>query len=233
MPFLQILATTLFVGIVAYLFQTLRTMLNEIFGTSRWTIYLAAWLLILMIVSRTGLVNFTGMPPRFMPIIMIPLATAFIVPFRGQARRWLGAQPHQRLIAPQSFRIVMEVVLWLLFLGGLMPQLMTFEGRNWDIVAGVGAVIASIAISRTSSGSNQRWIGLLFNVIGLALLINVTIHGIGSTPSALRIFETEPANTLVLEFPWIWLPGFVVPAAYFFHVLSIRRSLLHNDGSRE
>lgn len=233
MPFLQIIATTLFVGIVAYVFLTLRTMLNEIFSTSRWTIYLAVWLVILMVASLTGVVNFTGMPPRFMPIIMIPLAAAFIVPFRGQARRWLVAQSPQRLIAPQSFRIVMEVVLWLLFLGGLMPELMTFEGRNWDIIAGVGAVIASIAISRTSSGSIQRRIGLLFNVIGLALLINVTIHGIGSTPSALCIFETEPANTLVLAFPWIWLPGFVVPAAYFFHVLSIRRSLLHNDGSRE
>lgn len=231
MPFLQIFATTLFVGIVVYLFLTLRSILNEIFGTSRWTVYLVAWLVIQTAASLTGIVDFSGMPPRFMPFIMIPLATAFIVPFKGQTRRWLGAQSYQRLIAPQSFRIVMEVVLWLLFLGRLMPQLMTFEGRNWDIIVGIGAVIAPFMIARASTASGQRRIALLFNVIGLALLINVTIHGIGSTPSALRIFETEPANTLVLTFPWIWLPGFVVPAAFFLHVLSLRRSLLHNDRS--
>lgn len=225
MSVLEIVATVLFLGIVAFIYNTLRAMLNELFGTTRWTYYFAAWLGVLMIVSLTGVVDFSGMPPRFMPIIMIPLATSVIIAFRGRARTWLTTQSPARFIAPQAFRIVMEVVLWMLFLAGLMPQLMTFEGRNWDIIAGISAVIATMKGGRTSA--------IVFNVIGLALLVNVTIHGIGSTPSALRIFETEPANSIVLSFPWIWLPGFVVPAAYFLHFLSIRRLLLHDDGARK
>jgi hypothetical protein len=228
MSLIEMAATVLFLGIVAFVFTVLRRILNDLFGTTRWTYYLGVWLAILMIVSLTGAVDFSGMPPRFMPIVMVPLITAVAIAFKGRTRVWLTSQDQTRFIAPQAFRIVMEVVLWMLYLQGLMPQLMTFEGRNWDIVAGISAVVATILIGRSTALSRQRSVALVFNMIGLALLLNVTIHGIGSTPSALRIFETEPANTLLLNVPWIWLPGFVVPAAYFFHLLSFRRSLLND-----
>ena len=40
-----------------------------------------------------------------------------------------------------------------------------------------------------------------------------------------RYFINEPANTIVTEFPIIWLPGFLVPLAYGLHFLSLRQLL--------
>jgi hypothetical protein len=41
----------------------------------------------------------------------------------------------------------------------------------------------------------------------------------------------EPANTVIAYFPFVWLPGFVVPVAYTLHLLSIKKCLLEKRGA--
>ena len=40
----------------------------------------------------------------------------------------------------------------------------------------------------------------------------------------------EPANDIVTYFPMAWLPGLLVPLAYYLHFMSLRQVLLKNKG---
>ena len=43
-----------------------------------------------------------------------------------------------------------------------------------------------------------------------------------SMPTSIRYFMNEPSNTLVGQFPFILLPGILVPIAYTMHIFSLR-----------
>ena len=61
-----------------------------------------------------------------------------------------------------------------------------------------------------------------WNLVGLALLINIVTIAVLSAPLPIRMFHNEPANTLVAFFPYIWLPTFLVQAALGGHLLVFR-----------
>jgi hypothetical protein len=71
--------------------------------------------------------------------------------------------------------------------------------------------------------ADNRKLMIAWNLISLGLLINIVAIAIVSMPSPLRIFHNEPANTIVAEFPFIFLPTFLVPLAYGLHFLSLRK----------
>jgi hypothetical protein len=64
---------------------------------------------------------------------------------------------------------------------------------------------------------------LLWNLVGLGLLINIVIIAILSTPVSFRVFLNEPANTFITHAPYVWLPVFLVQAALCGHLLVFRR----------
>ena len=63
--------------------------------------------------------------------------------------------------------------------------------------------------------------------MGLLLLGNIAAIAVLSTPLPFRFFMNEPANTIVFNFPFVWLPVFVVPFAALLHVLSIKKIWMH------
>jgi len=109
----------------------------------------------------------------------------------------------------------------MLFIQELLPIQMTFEGRNFDILAGItGPIVAYLAYSKKVL---SRSVVIAWNILCLGLLINIVVTALLSIPSPFRYFMNEPANTIVAEFPIIWLPGFLVPLAYGLHFLSLRK----------
>jgi len=66
-------------------------------------------------------------------------------------------------------------------------------------------------------------VALLYNIGGLLLLVNVLVIAVLSMPTPLRVFHNEPANTLLAYFPYIYLPGVLVPLAYTLHIFSLRQ----------
>lgn len=222
MPTELIIAYTLFLFVVLYVAITMKSVVNAMFNIT-WSIWpIIAWLCLTAAASTSGfLLDFSATPPRIALLIVPPFATVIYIVSRRSITPWLDAQPLTTLILPQTFRIVVEVVLWLLFLSGKLASLLTFEGRNFDVIAGIGAVAAYLYLRRTPSAA----VSLIFNITGLLLLVNVTVHGIGSTPTALNIFTTVPPNTIMATWPMVWLPAFVVPSAYLLHFLSLRQTL--------
>ncbi|MCZ6531756.1 MAG: hypothetical protein O7A08_02185, partial [SAR324 cluster bacterium] len=100
-----------------------------------------------------------------------------------------------------------------------VPQQMTFEGRNFDIVAGITA-LALFLISRR--WALNRWLVLVWNLAGLALLVNIVTVAVLSAPVPFRVFMNEPASVFVTTVPYIWLPAILVQAAWFCHLLVFR-----------
>jgi hypothetical protein len=119
-----------------------------------------------------------------------------------------------------------EVLLWILFIDGLLPEQMSFEGRNFDILAGLTAPII-VWFIRTEKISRNALI--LWNIVCLGLLTNIVIIAILSTPTPVRIFFEEPSNTIVTYFPVSFLPGLLVPLAYTLHFFSLRQLFIRPD----
>jgi hypothetical protein len=184
-------------------------------------ICIAVWTLFVSIWSLSGrMEDFSVFPFNFMPVLLIPMIAAIAWISSSAVSQVLSNLPPADIIRLQSFRFFVEVLLWLLFTQNLLPVQMTFEGRNFDIVAGITAPIVAYLASR---GKISRGGLIAWNVFGLCLLINIVVTAVLSTPSPWRIFMNEPANYIVTYFPISWLPGLLVPLAYYLHFLSIRQ----------
>ena len=97
---------------------------------------------------------------------------------------------------------------------------MTFEGRNFDILSGLSAIVVAVLITKNKISPP---LVIAWNFAGLALLVNIVTIAILSMPTPLRVFMNEPANTIVTKFPVVWLPALLVPLAYGLHFLSLRQ----------
>ena len=170
--------------------------------------------------------NWTSMPPHFLVLIVPPLIGIFILFFSPRFNKFLESVPAHWLVYIQSFRIFMELILWTLFLEGVIGKQMTFEGRNFDVLVGITALPVGYLIS---SGKLKSRSGIIaWNIFGLIMLANIVAVAILSTPIPIRVFTEGPANTMIAYFPFVWLPGFVVPVAFAMHLFSIRKALQRN-----
>jgi hypothetical protein len=113
-----------------------------------------------------------------------------------------------------------ELVLWLLYRDGICPQQMTFEGWNFDILAGLTAPL--VAYLAFGAGRNNKTLAIAWNVIGLGLLLTIIMTAILSAP---QIGVFQPENRMIAYWPMIWLPGFVAPFALMLHLFSLRQLL--------
>jgi hypothetical protein len=120
----------------------------------------------------------------------------------------------------------MEIVLWLTFVDNIIPIQMTFEGLNYDILVGLTAPVVACFCFTIKKWS--RTVAIIWNFFGLALLLNIVVISVLSAPVPFRVFMNEPANTFVAQLPFVWLPAFVVPVAYWMHILSLKQLLTAN-----
>jgi hypothetical protein len=118
---------------------------------------------------------------------------------------------------------VVELVLFWLFLNNTVPELMTFTGRNFDILAGITA--PSVAYFGLQKSKLSRQIILIWNVLCLGLLLNIIVNALLSAPSPFQQFAFEQPNLALANFPFSWLPTFIVPIVLLGHLVSIRRLL--------
>jgi hypothetical protein len=183
---------------------------------------LGGWLAATALLAHAGAFgDFSRLPPRLLLALAPPLF-AIIWLCRSQAvARLLEETPPGWLVYPQSFRIVMEIILWQLFVAGAAPAIMTFEGRNVDILVGLTApLVAWLCFTRRSW---TRRAAIWWNAAGVVILANVVGHAQLAAPTPFRVFHVEPPVTFIAYVPWIWLPAFLVPLAWALHALSMRQ----------
>jgi len=184
---------------------------------------LIGWAVVTAILSLAGILgDFSTFPPKLFIVLVIPLATIIWVVRRKEMKEILLHTPPASIIWIQSFRIVVEVLLWRLFVDNLAPIQMTFEGRNFDILSGLSAIVVAVLVTKNKISSP---LVIAWNFAGLALLANIVTVAILSMPTPMRVFMNEPANPIVTKFPVVWLPALLVPLAYGLHFLSLRQYL--------
>lgn len=179
------------------------------------------WLALLSVLSLEGFfLDFMAIPPRVLLSVMVCFVVIIVLATNKKFGKLLMEFPVTWLIVPQVFRIVIEIVLWMLHKNGNTPVQMSFEGLNFDILAGISApVIAYLAFGQ---GRKNYGLALAWNFISMALLTNILIIATLSMP---LIGAFDEPNTFVAYFPYILLPGFVAPFAMMLHVLSIKQLL--------
>jgi hypothetical protein len=192
---------------------------------SRWSrAFLAIafiWLIIQSVLSLALYYTKTDtMPPRLLLAVIPPILLILGLFATVRGRRWLDQLDLGRLTLLHAVRVPVELVLFWLFLQKTIPQEMTFEGRNFDILAGIGAIlIYYFGFIKKQLTVNAL---LLFNFLGLVLLLNIMFHGILSLPTPFQQFGFEQPNIALMYFPFVWLPSCIVPLVLVSHLASIR-----------
>ena len=98
------------------------------------------WLIIQTVLAEKGFyTRSSGMPPRLTAAVLPPvifIIACFLVP---AGRRYLDTLDARMLTWLHIVRIPVEFCLYTLMIHHLVPEIMTFEGRNFDIISGITA----------------------------------------------------------------------------------------------
>ena len=182
---------------------------------------LAGWLVLTGGLAASGLLlAFDSFPPPVMRLILPALAMTTAVCLSSVGRGWVERWSLAGLVAFQAFRLPLELIMHEAAREGVMPQQMTFTGRNWDILTGLLALPLAYLLTRGKVTSAWVW---AWNVLGLGLLVNVVTVAVLSVPGPFRHFMNEPANVWIGYAPFVWLPTVLVPLALAGHLLVARK----------
>ncbi|MDX2190293.1 MAG: hypothetical protein SFY32_10545 [Bacteroidota bacterium] len=186
---------------------------------------LSGWLVFQAFLGLSGFYLVTDtIPPRFILLISIPILAIIIIFNTKQGKEYLNALDPGTLTLLHVIRIPVELVLFWLFLNKGVPELMTFEGRNFDILSGITAPFIYYFGYRKNFLSKN--VLLIWNVVCLGLLFNIVTNAILSSPVPFQQFAFDQPNVAILYFPFVWLPCCVVPIVLFAHLVSIRKLLM-------
>jgi hypothetical protein len=183
-----------------------------------------AWLLLQGVVASTGFYTVTDtIPPRFMLLVIPPFAFIVFLFLTEKGRRFIDSLDVKALTLLHIVRIPVEIILLMLFLQKTIPQIMTFEGRNFDILSGISALfIYYFGFVRKTLNKNLI---IAWNFLCLALLVNIVTIAILSAPFTFQKLAFDQPNVAVFYFPFVWLPAFIVPVVLLSHLVSIRQLL--------
>ena len=178
-----------------------------------------------MFAERGSFRDWSSTPPPFALLVAGIVIVSTAMSFSELGRRLALFIPLWVHVAVQGFRLPLELAMHTMSEIGVMPPQMTYTGRNFDIVTGATAVVVAglVATGRGGAKLVAAW-----NVMGLALLINVVVVAILATPR-FRYFGDDHLNTWVTYPPYVWLPAVMVLAALaghliIFRALALRRS---------
>lgn len=183
---------------------------------------ITTWTAIQAVVSISGFYTTENtLPPRFALAVLPPLIFITIIFITKTGRTFMDSLDVRALTLVHIIRIPVELVLLWLYMHKAVPELMTFEGRNLDILSGITApLIYYFVFIKNSAGKNVL---IIWNFICLALLINIAFNAFLSVPTAFQKFAFEQPNVALLYFPFTMLPSVIVPLVMFSHLASIRK----------
>lgn len=208
---------------ILFIFITIITLTLFFYATNK---NKSVLIIILAIGSLQALLSHNGFflindtfPPRLLLIITPGLLLIIYSFFSMKGKAFIASIDLEKYTYLNTIRIMVEIGLFILFIHKLVPESMTFEGRNFDVISGITAPF--IAYFGFTKRTLDKSIIVAWNVICLILVLQVVVTGVLSAPSALQQLAFEQPNVAVLLFPFIWLPGIIVPIVLFGHLVSI------------
>ena len=192
---------------------------------SPWALGWLAWQALIAALALSGFFAVYDQPWRALPTVGATLALTAWLALRPAHGAWFLKTPRSFWPALQSFRLPLELLLYRLVLDGVIGQQMSFAGFNFDILVGVTAPFIAGLVWRCRERRGVKRALIIWNLFGLALLVNIVVIAVLSIPFPFQFFTQEPANRMVTAFPFVWLPTLLVPLAMFAHLVSLRLTL--------
>jgi hypothetical protein len=185
---------------------------------------LCVWILYVGLLGYFGVFKNTAMRPPGMAFLLVPVLFFLFIFIVFIIRSADGADlalafPLWIILGTQCFRIGVELCLHQLWLDGLAPKMLTFEGANVDIYIGVSAPVIAWLSTRGRLGMK---LALAWSALGLLSLANVVIRAVLTAPGPFNMIHAEVPNRMIGTFPFMFIPGFFVPLAAVLHVVAIR-----------
>ncbi|MEO7923214.1 MAG: hypothetical protein ABIR30_06005 [Chitinophagaceae bacterium] len=180
------------------------------------------WLLLQAAISLSGFYTVTDtLPPRFAIAVLPPLIFVAWLVTSPAGKLFTTKLSLQKLALLHTVRVPVELGLYFLSVHKVIPGLMTFEGSNFDIVAGLTAPL--VYYFGFVKNKFPRKLILTWNFIGIGLLANIVIRALLSAPFPTQQFAFDQPNIAILYFPFVWLACFIVPVVLYAHLASIRK----------
>lgn len=182
---------------------------------------IAAWFAVVFALERAGVFSkLEEMPPKIPLLAFGAMGLAWVISRVKGVKQALEVMPAWWEVALQTFRAPLELALYSLFVVGLLPEQMTFAGRNFDVLVGVTAPVMAFLMATKRA---PRWLQWAWQLGSVALLVNVVSIAITSAPGPLHLDWMGAPLTIVAQWPYALLPAFMVPVAALGHALAISR----------
>lgn len=215
------LTTFLCVGI---LFYAIKRTVFETIAAKIVTFSIGFWLLFTAVLAKGGFYEAADtMPPRVVLFGVLPANLLIIALFVFARRSFIENLPLKTLTILHIIRIPVEIVLLWLFQERWIPQSMTFEGSNYDIVSGITAPIVYFLAFRGKTVNKPLLI--IWNIVALILLVIISATAALAFPWPMQQIAFGQPNRAVMYFPLVWLPAVVVPIVLFCHLASLWKLL--------
>lgn len=170
--------------------------------------------------SISGVLETFELPPRFVVFIILPVFIFTGIFLNKQKNKeWIQQIPTSWLVLVQSFRLIVEIIFVFSITAGILPENVTIEGYNMDMIFAVSAVLVWFAYTR-------KWIGeqvlLAWNYLGLVVLASIIFVFMTTIFASEAVYgEYIPMSIEFTMWPYNLVAGFLMPSAVFIHVLSI------------
>ncbi|UYL10306.1 hypothetical protein B9G69_006900 [Bdellovibrio sp. SKB1291214] len=157
--------------------------------------------------------------PIALAYFTLVLVVSFGVALSSYGNRLALGLSLSALVLFQGFRLPLEVILHRWAQQGTMPFTMTWTGYNFDVLAGILAlVIAPIA----NRHKGAVW---FFNIVGIILAFNAVYVGVMSSPLPFA-WDIEPRLLLLYHIPYFLVMPVCVGGAIAGHVI-LTKALLY------
>src|SRR5437899_12338979 len=176
-----------------------------------------AWTAAINGVFRTGASPLPLLPSAiFLPMII----GAPLLLLSKRVGQLLDAMPTTWLIALQLYRVFGSQ--WLAYwLRGLLPGLWALPAGTGDVLTGLFAVPAAIALA-TGTAEGQK-AAFVWNIFGLADLAVAMALGMILSPRPFQLIVPNGPSIGLDGYPNVLTPAFVVPGSILLHALSLRQ----------
>jgi hypothetical protein len=177
----------------------------------------AAWTAAINGVFRAGASLLPLLPLAiFLPVII----GAPLLLLSKRVGHLLDAMPTTWLVALQLYRVFGSQ--WLAYwLRGLLPGLWALPAGTGDVLTGLFAVPAAIALA--AGAAEGRKAAILWNIFGLADFAVAITLGLIISPGPFQLIVPNGPSIGLDGYPNVLTPAFVVPSSILLHALSLRQ----------
>lgn len=179
------------------------------------TLLIFAWSIFQSIIAYLGFYQDSrAVPPRY-ALVLLPAIVIIAYALIYKKEQILISRNLHISSLLHVIRIPVEICLLYLFLNNMIPELMTFEGRNFDILAGITAPIIALLVykKKISFGLLKAW-----NIVSICLVSFIVLNALLSTDTVIQLFAFDQPNKAINYFPFVLLPSVIVPIVIYTHL---------------